>query len=991
MTDAAIRQSKSGGPMNTATITPDSSVLNLALSQPAVSAKEDRQLEPLSVPLLESETTFYNEYPWSLQVFPKLREVLEHLVSEIRHLPNVQIEWQRQEVSINIFFLSGAILESVDDFLLGKSVDLSKIKDAASFAGPVLNRVESVCAKGRNLRSRTLNRLFAWRTSWERKVTSLVQAMLSEGTVDGAARELQSALSFSFPVKLLGSRPRIPAAFHAQDLTHLDILKLGDKFISRFPDRKRPVSIVGLRTAGTYFALLLQAYFLSHGYEDVSSTTIRPKSGVGYWESLGLTNAARKKSLAIVIDEPGGTGTTYARAVEYLHSAGIVKENIVLLLPVHPTVRDWSEKPGYLRLSRFCILPLEPEEYQKQSLLKLETVRSQLLLYFPNLDYRHVDVLETDRSRRIDARLQSLSEEKSQNRLKKVYEVNLQRENGEQETRFILVKSVGWGWLSYHSFLAGQRLKDFVPPMLGLRRGLLYSEWCGTDNAQHSPVVPVEMAATYIAQRVKSLQLHENPTADLAREGRHFGCEQAVEYLVRAYGGRSVAGLRRIRVRHQFAELSLPCPTFTDGRMQKLEWTSALGSISKSDYEHHGMGKYELSHADPAYDLADFILSFRLSPSDEEALIGQYVNTSGDSDVRRRLFFSKFQAGTWAMTSSLSNLLDKRLTHRHEEYHRRYIDAWKFLTINATQRCGALCDKPQNIEWKAPLVILDVDGVLDRHVFGFPSTTLAGIRAISLLQRHGLTIALDTARSMYEVKEYCRAYGFAGGLAEYGAWAWDAVEGKDKVLIDDQDKEQLDELAQHLRRIPGVFLNDDYVYSLRAFMYTKNGTTSLPTPIIDTLVSDLQLDRIQVRQTSLDTTITARSADKGKGLLALKAMVGCIDAQTYVVGDSDPDIPMFAVSQRSFAPANISRARPIAKALGCTIVEGRYQRGLFQIAQKITHPEGGKCEQCDAPRNEQNLQPPDLFLQLLEVADQGRIARLIGALLDPLSYRAFLT
>jgi len=316
--------------MNSATVTPEASVLNVSPNQAAVSAKEDRKLEPLSIPLIESESTFYNEYPWSLQVFPRLREVREHLISEIRHLPNVLMEWQREEVSINVFLFSGAILESVDDFLLGKSVDLSKIKDSASFAGPVLNRIESVCTKGRNLRSRTLKRLFTWRTSWERKVTNFIQAMLS-GSACTAARELESALSFSFPARLLDSRPRIPAAFHAQDLTHLDILKLGDKFISRFPDRKRPVSIIGLRTAGTYFALLLQAYFSSHGYEDVSSTTIRPKSGVGYWELLGLKNAARKKALAIVIDEPGGTGTTYARAVECVRSAGIVKENIILL------------------------------------------------------------------------------------------------------------------------------------------------------------------------------------------------------------------------------------------------------------------------------------------------------------------------------------------------------------------------------------------------------------------------------------------------------------------------------------------------------------------------------------------------------------------------------------------------------------------------------------------------------------------------------------
>src|SRR5437763_1536982 len=113
------------GPMKTATITPDSSALNLALSQPTVSAEEDRKLEPLSVPLLESESNFYNQYPWSIQVFPRLREIREHLISEISRVPSVQIEWQRQEVSINVFLFSGAFLESVDEFLLGKSVDLS--------------------------------------------------------------------------------------------------------------------------------------------------------------------------------------------------------------------------------------------------------------------------------------------------------------------------------------------------------------------------------------------------------------------------------------------------------------------------------------------------------------------------------------------------------------------------------------------------------------------------------------------------------------------------------------------------------------------------------------------------------------------------------------------------------------------------------------------------------------------------------------------------
>jgi len=46
-----------------------------------------------------------------------------------------------------------------------------------------------------------------------------------------------------------------------------------------------------------------------------------------------------------------------------------------------------------------------------------------------------------------------------------------------EETRYVLAKSVGWGWLGYHAFLAAEALAEFVPPVLGLRQGILYTEW----------------------------------------------------------------------------------------------------------------------------------------------------------------------------------------------------------------------------------------------------------------------------------------------------------------------------------------------------------------------------------------------------------------------------------------------------------------------------------------------------------------------------------
>ena len=962
-----------------------------------VRATERGADKPLPTRVLECESRFYGHYAWSLEVFPRLREIVERLRLELRHLSDVEEEWQRREVKLNIFLFCSAIGESVDDFLLGKTWDFSKV-GSLPLVESVLNSAKSLLDKRRKLRERRLKKLARWRESWEKALQVFIRRFLSEKGGDGgwdesSTRDLESLLNFSLPETLLELRPRIPAAFHAQDLTHFDVIKLGAKFAQTVPDRSRPVLVVGLRTAGSYFAPLLHAQLSHEGFTEVDSVSIRPKSGVGHWEMLHLKRAAGKKAITIVIDEPGGTGTTNALGVDCVRRAGIASENIVLMVPVHPTVLDWREKPGYMRLAKIRMLPLEPEEYHKNSCMQPDSAEEQLSVYFQALGYTEARIVESPHSGQINRHLRALSEEKSQNRFKRVYEVHLRKENGEQEIRFILAKSVGWGWLSYHAFHASQKLAGFIPPVLGLRNGLLYTEWFDREKdfeqlVQRDRVI--ETVASYVAARVKNLPLKEDATADLADEARHYGSEQLVDYLSHAYGGRAIAGLKRARLRHDLAARQVPCPTFIDGRMRRLEWIEEQNFIFKSDFEQHGLGKYELSITDPAYDLAEVILNFELTSKEEEELINRYVDDSGDADVRRRLFLNKVQAGTWAMSSNLINLTDPRLAHRHEEFHKRFTEAWDFLTIHSAHRCGSLCQRPEKIGWKSPIVALDVDGVVDKHAFGFPTTTSAGIQALSLLHNHGFTIVLDTARTVKEVKEYCRAYGLAGGVAEYGAWAWDSMSGDEVVLVTQEDREQLTELAQRLRAIPGVFLNEGYRYSLRANIYGPNGTVPLPTPLIQTLMARLKMDRLQLRQTSIDTTIIARGTDKGRGLLALKALAGQEHAETITVGDTESDLPMFAVSKRSYAPGNMTKCRPIAKAMGCEVVDGKYQVGLLEIARAITHPDGGSCERCNAGNKLQQAKGQDIFLKMLEIADQGRMSRLFSALRDPMSLKAFV-
>src|SRR6516162_10257735 len=85
-------------------------------------------------------------------------------------------------------------------------------------------------------------------------------------------------------------------------------------------------------------------------------------------------------------------------------------------------------------------------------------------------------VFASARAEELNTRLQNASSDERGARLKRIFEVHLETSEGQKETRYVLAKSVGWGWLGYHAFLAGHRLLGFVSPILGLREGILYMD-----------------------------------------------------------------------------------------------------------------------------------------------------------------------------------------------------------------------------------------------------------------------------------------------------------------------------------------------------------------------------------------------------------------------------------------------------------------------------------------------------------------------------------
>jgi hydroxymethylpyrimidine pyrophosphatase-like HAD family hydrolase len=685
-----------------------------------------------------------------------------------------------------------------------------------------------------------------------------------------------------------------------------------------------------------------------------------------------------------VVDEPVNTGSTMIQLLGLLRQAGIPSGQVVALLPLHPTRRNWRKESGELAATRGAVIPLQPEETHKMRLLGAEGGPAVIRGYF---EHNGLTVRSISEERCLNAALDGLSEQKFHSRLKRVYEVEAVGRDGRSQTRYVLAKSVGWGWLSYHAFLAGDRLSRFVPPVLGLRDGILYTKWLPQRGPAANGSRSVSLAAEYIAARTRVLRLAEDPAPALARTGQHKGLEELAGILSRAYGSKMASVLRRPRILAGLEDMASPLPTLVDGKMRPVEWIEDGTSALKTDFEQHGQGKTELNVADPAYDLAETILDWQLTPADESKLIGRYMELSGDSSIRERLFVFKLLAGNWALDRALDNLRDPRLARRHGEFNRRYVEAFDFLTEHTARHAGSFCVRPKALRWKPPVVVADVDGVLDKQIFGYPSTTAAGILAVSLLQAHGLTLALNTARSLAQVKAYAEAFGCVGGIAEYGSVAWDRVSGQERVLISEEALAELEQVRKALRAIPGVFLNDNYQYSIRAYLHERGTTVPLPSILIRDLMAALKADRLGVHQTFTDTAVIALETDKGRGMSELLSLAGAAGAETIAIGDSEPDLAMFQAATRSFAPGHIS-CRRAAQLLGCRVAKGGYQTGLLEIARLIAHGDGAQCATCRAVERAFEAHD-DRFLGYLKIADRSRLSLLAGALFDFQSMRAF--
>jgi hydroxymethylpyrimidine pyrophosphatase-like HAD family hydrolase/orotate phosphoribosyltransferase len=936
---------------------------------------------------LAAEERFYSSYSWCLNPILSLRELFHRLREEFDRYEQRRVNWQQEECKINLYLFVCAITCTIDDYLGRSQMNLSRIAERF----PPLRLAVVMAQKSLDM-THLLRNLFwdrtimSWKEMWVSFVDQVCTLLVNESEpsveqINELKIMFRDLLETKLPDRLLGRRMILPEGFRSQDLTHQDLFTMIRHFIASHRDLKESLVIIGPRTFGAYFAPLAKAYLSAMGWSSASWMTIRPKRGVSMKERKQLRTLISRDAHILLVDDCPNTGRTSKDMVKIVRQFGVAPGRITILVPRHPAQLSWTldKEPG--EVAQASIIRLEPEELYKESLLRAGSVGSLLQEYFGDGEWKNVSIQENSGVDEINSRLQQHYGDGFHVRLKKVFDVRLTKENQVGTIKRVFAKSVGWGWFGYHAYLSGVRLADFVPKIIGLRNGLLFYEWIeGISQGQDSLVSGdvLKTLSFYVARRSEALRLAEDPC--FGSPGYRWTAWEEILKILRSAYGPYLGRLMIPILRRQLKRYISPMPTMIDGRMKPDEWIKTETGICKVDFEHHNFGGPELDIVDPAYDLVSAIFEFQLSEQEEQEVLNTYVRESGDRTIFDRIFLFKLLYGIVTLQGSAYWIIRASSDQKREEWNQRYLLARDFLVYHTNQFCINGMVKPHNARWSKHLFFLDLDGVFDTEIFGFPHTTLSGIEALRLLQSHAFSIVLNTGRSVEHVYNYCQTYGIPGGLAEYGSVFFDAVQKRELPLIDAEATEEMVHCREAMRKIPGVFVDTGYRYSIRAYRYNGLRTSGLQPAEVKDLLTRLRCDRLTFICRTEDTYVVQKGIGKGSGLLAVKKYLGYTDSPVIAMGNSKQDVEMLELAEFGYAPANSSNdIRELGDKGGCRVMSQPFQRGLLEAVLDVV-----RDGRADLP--ERKIDPirakysQDFIWFLLHAAEMPNVGKFLATL-----------
>jgi hydroxymethylpyrimidine pyrophosphatase-like HAD family hydrolase len=545
------------------------------------------------------------------------------------------------------------------------------------------------------------------------------------------------------------------------------------------------------------------------------------------------------------------------------------------------------------------------------------------------------------------------------------YEALVIGEDGETTVERIAVKGLGPGYFSERARYVAAALPGYITEPIGIEGGLLYLREPAPEARTQAPIsslVEQEIAA-YVVRRRSALAIDQDPSPRLLDD------DMVWRVAADALGKALLGPVRALAypITHAISRrlLAVSRPSVIDGNLGLSYWSTAPTACRRSFLKSSWLGR--LTCFDAAFDLAAAAAALDVEelrdgdsapePSGGDRLLQafheqtqeqidaerwfvyQLVELSTQLDYLGRAIAAADDAGEDDRSSMDRWLATRRALARA---HQRYLHGVFFSDLSPAST--------------GPLCAFDVDWVLETSWLQFPALAPAGARALRALLRHGFRPVLATARSLDEVRDRCRAYDLAGGVAEFGSVVYDHTARVTLPQVKPEDQAELVRLREVLSGMRGVYLDPAYRSSIRAVRFHAGaGCRGLEEETIQTALATAGADDvIQVFRGGGQTDFVHASVDKGTGLRALAATLGVEKSATplaFAVGDDWPDLPMLDLGRAAFAPANLSaRLRDELQGRNVSITPYPFGSGALQAVTSFLGHDPRRCEIC-RPRN----------------------------------------
>jgi hydroxymethylpyrimidine pyrophosphatase-like HAD family hydrolase len=857
---------------------------------------------------------------------------------------------------LDAYLYAAGIVQVCEDRISGTPWLLSRA--AAQFdgtgAGTVVRRALNGAVTAAGL-TPAIRRLRAWLPVVRQLTDTLadvVTARLPDGDPDrggfaGPVAPLLERLGAEVPqpvaALLEGSVLRSPSCFRSFDQHPRDVVELVSRFARRHPDRHRPLRVIGVRTSGTYLAPLAGAALRAEGYTHVEVRTTRPAGASCRADAVELRSAARNGTVALLIDDPPITGDSLVTVARGLLRAGFPAERVVVLMAA------FGDPPVHGLLRGLPLVMLPPEDWHIRDRLREGELRRTLAALLPDQEVLALSAGEPGMPSRwshievpLTARVRS---------------------GGGDSNLHLFAQGAGTGYFGRHALMVGEALDGLAPRILGFHDGVLLTQRLPGEPGRLSDLTPTrQVPATdvvrYVVQRRARMPLPADRSPGLT--GRQPVWEVAARMFSRRCG-RLGAPLRPLLIDPLLRDLLRAVPaSLLDGQIAAGRWWPGPGGWTKADFHEGHFSHLDLTAYDAAYDLAG---AAQALPEHSDRLLADYELLTG----------SRVPAARWCLYRAALGWDTERLAHsgagsgpgEAEARRERSRAVHEYLAGLYLRNLGdaGVTAAPQGSpgRWCA----LDLDGVLESDLSGVPAPSPAGMLALRALRAHGYQVLLATGRPLAETRDRCRAYGLPGGVAEYGAVAYDAGRDRATPLVTGPDRSAL---LRVLSGLPSVSVDPQYRCCVRVSRGWGADRAALDDRTVRELAGRPEAAGFTVVQGETQTDFVPVGVDKATGLAALLGLLGAPAGTRPVlaVGDSATDVPLLRWALHGCAPGN---AAPAVRAAGLTVLRRPYQAGLADAVARLLGHVPGRCPRCEAPA----LSPADAALTaLLAVPEAGR-------------------